>query len=804
MKNKTSITCVFLLCLGCLLVIQNYLDGQETFLESLSQVTVDICVDIDYQPTSNEISEAKRLREELLSTNHRIGLDNLAENNGKSSSELQSDAVQAVMFMLLPWAILLVISLFTYITLMICCSDCCPCGCCRCSQAQKIDDIRIPLTFSIIFGVIILAFCIAGLILSGEVGNSIKSMKCAGLMIFSDINDGVTDSDDEEMKKWKGLDSVINNITTIQNGLGGFISDTQKQLDQINAKQLQDQYGELSDENKKLEAIPLTTYYGTNNILGYISTGKTVNADSIVTEVTQINVLPQSSIFQQIYENIIKEIANIKSYGQQLSDQQDDISNSLEDTKKSIQNTQQNLLYAANDFIDNTQILDDASDLASLVFYIVFGVFGLFSLVIIFSSTLLCFGKGLKCFRCLLVCACTFNFLFVLIGFILSAVLGLTSGVLAEGCDYIDVILSNQTKFESLNYLVSDKEINDIMAECLFKDGDILNYYNVYDSLQQVINLDNSISQFEQQKAEFNKQSAEGDKTLKINQDYITSFVTFERVDEKEYTPPSDSTNIKYLMREQVKACNNNKKSSVPDKMSYCDTSAIQYQPLSGSPFSNPNNQPVCLQSAIFSKDQTLLNQQISGCPEISTISQFYTTQSSSWKPAQDQEKTILDKHKQNQDALLVKFDAITSYTTAASNYLKSITDKNTGSLSGVNCKFVQLSITRVQNAMCAKSFRLFYYFWIFFAIISISMWLSAISIFRVSIGIYYLSKIEAYLQGDYTNGQYTQGNIPMPLPQQDISVQQGYVQQGIVNQPQIPNNPYIQKDIQINYQQPQ
>lgn len=29
----------------------------------------------------------------------------------------------------------------------------------------------------------------------------------------------------------------------------------------------------------RLEAIPLTTYYGTNNILGYISTGKTVNAD---------------------------------------------------------------------------------------------------------------------------------------------------------------------------------------------------------------------------------------------------------------------------------------------------------------------------------------------------------------------------------------------------------------------------------------------------------------------------------------------------------------------------------------------
>lgn len=51
--------------------------------------------------------------------------------------------------------------------------------------------------------------------MSSEVGNSIKSIKCAGLMIFSDINDGVTDSDDEEMKRWKGLGSVINNITII-------------------------------------------------------------------------------------------------------------------------------------------------------------------------------------------------------------------------------------------------------------------------------------------------------------------------------------------------------------------------------------------------------------------------------------------------------------------------------------------------------------------------------------------------------------------------------------------------------------
>ncbi|CAD8105548.1 unnamed protein product [Paramecium sonneborni] len=793
MKKKTSISCLFLVCLGCLLMIQNFVDDEETNLQRIQELIGDVCLDVDYQPSSSQISEAKRLRDELLSTNKRIGIEYIAENDGAISSEQQQETVQAIGNMLLPWVILFIISFFTYITLIICCSDCCPCRCCRCTQAQKIDDIRISLAFSLLFGVIILAFCIAGLIMSSEVGNSIKSIRCAGIMIFSDINDGVTDSDDDEIKRWRGLDSVINNITTIQNGLGGFVSDTQKQLDSINAKQLQDQFAELSEENKKLESIPITTYYGTNNILGYISTGKTITPQDLQDEVKQVKVLPQSEIFKNIYENIIKEIANIKNYGQQLADQQGDISNSLEDTKSSIQNTKQNLDKAATDFLDNTENLDNISNLAQLIFYIIYGVFGLFSLIITASSSFLCFGKGLKCFKCLLVCSCTFNFLFVLIGFILSAILGVTSGVFAEGCDYFDVLLTNQTKFENLNYAVQDKEIKDIMTICLFQDGDILNYYKVYDDLRQAIDLDNSISEFAIQQQEFERQSKEGDATLKINSDYIVSFTKFERVDEKEYTPPSDSTNIKYVMREQIKTCNNNKKSSVPDKMSYCDSTAIQYQPLSGGQFSNPNNQPVCFQSAIFSVDQNLLNQQISGCAEISIVNQFYTNQNTQWKPVQEQETSILNKHKQNQDALRAKFNAINQYTSAASNYLKSITDKNTGALSGVNCKFVQASITRVQNVMCAQSFRLFYYFWIFFSIISISMWLAAISIFRVSIGIYYLSKVEAYLQGDYVNGQQMQTNIPMAIPQQDVTGQQGYVYQPETQPIVYENKPYPQ-----------
>jgi hypothetical protein len=48
-------------------------------------------------------------------------------------------------------------------------------------------------------------------------------------------------------------------------------------------------------------------------------------------------------------------------------------------------------------------------------------------------------------------------------------------------------------------------------------------------------------------------------------------------------------------MREQIKTCNNNKKSSVPDKMSYCDSSAYQYQPLVDKSFSPPATQPVCI-----------------------------------------------------------------------------------------------------------------------------------------------------------------------------------------------------------------
>ncbi|CAD8110079.1 unnamed protein product [Paramecium primaurelia] len=801
MKTKTSITCVFLLCLGCLLVLQKYLDGSETYLENLSQVTVDSCLYVDYQPSLKEISEAKRLRDQLLSTNYRIGLDNLAENDGKFSSEKQQDASKAVIIMLLPWAILLVISFFTHITLIRCWRDqqnknlsSCLCGFCKCTKAEEIKDIRIPLAISIIFGVIIITFCIAGLIMSDQVGNSIKSIRCAGLMILNDINDGATFNHDEEIQRWKGLDSVINSITIIKNGLCGFVSDTQNQLDLINVQQLQKEYEKLSEVNQNLETIPLTTYYGTNNILGYISTNKKISADEIVLDVQQIKVLPQSQIFQQIYENIINEIANIQKDGQQLSDDKDKISNNLENAKKQIEDTQLNLFNMANDFLDNTKTLYDLSDLASLVFYSIFGAFGFCSLVIVFSSILLCFGKGLKCLRCLLICACSFNFLFVIIGFILSACLGVTSVMIAEVCDYIDVIQTNQTKFENLNYVIKDKQIKEIMTECLFKDGDILNYYNVYDSIKLAIDLDTSLNLFDQQKDELKKQLAIGNASLKINLDFITSFITFERVDESEQIPKQDS--IKYMMRQQIKACNNYKKSSVPDKMSYCDASAIQYFPLSEQPFSNPNNQPVCLQSAIFSSDQTLLNQQISDCPEISTINQFYKNQSSSWKPALAQEKSILNKHKQNQDELNVKLDAITQYNITASNYLKSIIDKNTGALSEVNCKFVQRSIARVQNVICAQSFRLFFYFWIFFAIISISIWLSAISIFKVSIGIYYLTTNDTSSPSEYPNRQQIYGSIPI---QSNIYEQSGFNQQTYFNQTQIYTNPYIQK--QIDYQ---
>ncbi|CAD8198192.1 unnamed protein product [Paramecium pentaurelia] len=778
MKKKTSITCVFLLCLGCLLVLQNYLDGSETYLENLSQVTVDICLYVDYQPSLKEISEAKRLRDQLLSTNYRIGLDNLAENDGKFSSEKQQDASKAVIIMLLPWAILLVISFFTHITLIRCWRDRqnknlsnCLCGFCKCTKAKEIKDIRIPLAISIIFGIIIMTFCIAGLIMSDQVGNSIKSIRCAGLMILNDINDGATYNNDEEIQRWKGLDSVINSITIIKNGLCGFVSDTQNQLDLINVQQLQKEYEKLSEVNQNLETIPLTTYYGTNNILGYISTNKKISADEIVLDVQQIKVLPQSQIFQQIYENIINEIENIQKDGQQLSDDKDNISNNLENAKKQIENTQLNLFNMANDFLDNTKTLYDLSDLASLVFYIIFGAFGFCSLVIVFSSILLCFGKGLKFLRCLLICACSFNFLFVIIGFILSAALGVTSGMIAEVCDYIDVIQTNQTKFESLNYAIKDKQIKEIMTECLFKDGDILNYYNVYDSLKLAIDLDASLNSFDQQKEEFKKQLATGNASLRINLDFITSFITFERVDESEQIPKQDS--IKYKMRQQIKACNNYKMSSVPDKMSYCDASAIQYFPLSEQTFSNPNNQPVCLQSAIFSSDQTLLNQQISD--------------------SLAQEKQILNKHKQNQDELNVKFDAITQYTITASNYLKSIIDKNTGALSEVNCKFVQRSITRVQNVICAQTFRLFFYFWIFFAIISISIWLSAISIFKVSIGIHYLTTNDTSSPSEYPNRQQIYGSIPI---QSNIYEQSGFNQQSYFNQTQIYTNPYIQKQI--------
>lgn len=71
----------------------------------------------------------------------------------------------------------------------------CTCHCCACEKAQKVDHIRISLTFSILFSIIILGFCIAGLVLSESVGESLKEVRCSAIKIFSDIDVGVTDSD---------------------------------------------------------------------------------------------------------------------------------------------------------------------------------------------------------------------------------------------------------------------------------------------------------------------------------------------------------------------------------------------------------------------------------------------------------------------------------------------------------------------------------------------------------------------------------------------------------------------------------
>lgn len=89
-------------------------------------------------------------------------------------------------------------------------------------------------------------------------------------------------------------------------------------------------------------------------------------------------------------------------------------------------------------FEDDTKTIDDVSKLTGLIFYIIYGVFALFALIVLLGSTTICFKKGLSLCKCLTVFSCVFYFFFLIIGFVLSALFAVSSGILAESCDYID------------------------------------------------------------------------------------------------------------------------------------------------------------------------------------------------------------------------------------------------------------------------------------------------------------------------------------------------------------------------------
>lgn len=78
-------------------------------------------------------------------------------------------------------------------------------------------------------------------------------------------------------------------------------------------------------------------------------------------------------------------------------------------------------------------------------------MFCLFAVLSIVAAIFICGNKALSLCKCTMVASCLLYFIFLIIGFVLSAGLATTSGILAETCNYMDLLLTNETKFTSIN-----------------------------------------------------------------------------------------------------------------------------------------------------------------------------------------------------------------------------------------------------------------------------------------------------------------------------------------------------------------
>ena len=141
-----------------------------------------------------------------------------------------------------------------------------------------------------------------------------------------------------------------------------------------------------------------------------------------------------------------------------MNDGADDFTRTDEETDKTLQNIQDNIVV-----------------IAVIVVYVMLGAFVLFGLLVFMSAMcMFCCGKS-GC-RCLLYFGCSFLVFFGLLSFVLAIVFAVITPISHFGCTFIESGLSSKAEFkDNFGGVITDEQALDYISTCLpTSSGDIL------------------------------------------------------------------------------------------------------------------------------------------------------------------------------------------------------------------------------------------------------------------------------------------------------------------------------------------
>ncbi|KAM3141890.1 hypothetical protein pb186bvf_005976 [Paramecium bursaria] len=718
-----------------LLVLLIQFNQQDFTLETTSVKYVS-CEDLDeLSVTDSNLKASSQLRDFINGGSADYKIRDYMYGNEDSIDTL------SVILNALPWAIMFVIFIFSFIAINFCYSDCCPCcDFCRCERAKHRKDYFILILASIFICLIQVAFSIAGIIQQFQYTDSILQIKCQATKAVGDVQYGVPGY------PWGGFTKLTSSLENVTLKLNDFVTQTNTQVKNIKIDNIKSSYQSLQSENQQINQINVQingkqSYYVSQQALNYLVNGISTNQGQFVQNQQQSLVTNQTKVLETIYDGIINALQGVISNSTQIVNDQQSTTDAIDQSYSKINDASDNLIkYKSNidDAIDNKQ-LRDAIQGVLLSF---FGYALFVSLIVILALAFLLRDKN----GCN-ICLCIGNWLFALIifcGYLLCIYFSIQVTFQSQSCSFIYEVITVDT---TLNQIDIDGDVKNISQTCLFGNGNLLSIYTNTSWLDSVNKLNNSINTFTNAASNYNTQLASGTSLLNNNKAFINKLATSVLVDEVEpssYNSGSqnESFNVKFQMSTKL-ACSSG--DQIVEFQNNCTSGNSFYDASTGQDF--PSTIPLCIQSCAFFYKPSAMSSRLATCDSQSfnNVSSFLNTQNQGWKPVLNKQNQLIQDNQDVSNNLTQNVTALQTYVVSIQDYLKVTTDPTSGVLSQVNCSFVSKSIKRVSNAFCVDNLLVSYQIYIFIAMISTCMFISTFTLFRIYINVNNIKQFEKY-----------------------------------------------------------